>query len=56
MIDRVMFGSDCMYWPDELENSIKRLDSFDFLNEQDKRKIFYKNAVKFFGLNNFQKN
>lgn len=50
MIDRVMFGSDCMYWPDELENSIKKLDSFEFLNEEDKRKIFYENAVKFFEL------
>ena len=48
MIDRVMFGSDCMYWPDELENSIKKLDSYDFLTEQDKRKIFYDNAFKFF--------
>lgn len=50
MVDRVMFGSDCMYWPDELENSIKRLDSFEFLDEQDKRKIFYENAVQFFEL------
>lgn len=50
MVDRVMFGSDCMYWPDELENSIKRLESFDFLDEQDKRKIFYDNAVQFFEL------
>ncbi|MBC2838160.1 amidohydrolase family protein [Robiginitalea sp. SC105] len=49
-VDRVMFGSDSMYWPDELENSIRRLDSFEFLDEQDKRKIFYENAVRFFEL------
>ena len=50
MIDRVMFGSDCMYWPDELENSIKKLNSFKFLSDLDKNKIFYLNAVKFFEL------
>ena len=50
LVDRVMFGSDSMYWPDELENSIRRLDNFEFLDEQDKRKIFYEYAVRFFEL------
>ncbi|NMM47754.1 amidohydrolase family protein [Marinigracilibium pacificum] len=50
MIDRIMFGSDGMYWPNKIEESIKRLDSFEFLTEEDKRKIFYENAVKFFEL------
>lgn len=54
MVDRVMFGSDCMYWPDELENSIKKLDSFEFLDEQDKRKIFFENAVEFFELDHLK--
>jgi len=30
--------------------SIKTLDSYDFLTEEDKRKIFHHNAVKFLGL------
>ena len=51
-IDRVMFGSDAMYWPSNIEKSIKKLDSFEFLDEEDKRKIFYENAVKFFELEN----
>ena len=56
MVDRVMFGSDCMYWPDEVENSIKKLDSFEFLDEQDKRKIFFENAVRFFELDHLKNN
>lgn len=55
MIDRLMFGSDCMYWPDELENSINKLKSYDFLSEEDKRKIFYENAVRFFELDHLKK-
>ncbi|WP_375323856.1 amidohydrolase family protein [Flagellimonas sp. GZD32] len=50
MVDRVMYGSDAMYWPGNLEKSIQKLDSFDFLTEEDKRKIFYENAVTFFEL------
>lgn len=54
MIDRVMYGSDAMYWPHFIERSIKKLDSFDFLNKEDKRKIFYENAVKFFELDHLK--
>ncbi len=50
LIDRVMFGSDAMYWPHNIELSIQKLNSFDFLDEEDKRKIFYENAVRFFEL------
>lgn len=49
-IDRIMFGSDCMYWPIAIEESITKLESLDFLDETDKRKIFYENAVEFFEL------
>ncbi|WP_242118460.1 amidohydrolase family protein [Aestuariivivens sediminicola] len=49
-IDRIMYGSDAMYWPHHIEKSIQRLNSFEFLDEDDKRKIFYENAVEFFGL------
>ena len=50
LIDRVMFGSDQMVWPHAIELSIKKLDSYDFLTEEDKRKIFYHNAVEFLDL------
>ena len=49
-IDRIMYGSDAMYWPSYIERSIKKLDSFEFLSAQDKSKIFYENAVRFFEL------
>lgn len=54
-IDRIMYGSDCMYWPNNIEKSIKKLDGFEFLDESDKRKIFYENAVKFFELDSLKK-
>ncbi len=54
LIDRVMFGSDGMYWPSNIEKSIKKLDGFEFLNEEDKRKIFYENAVRFFELDHLK--
>jgi len=50
LIDRVMYGSDQMVWPYGIEKSIKTLDSYTFLTEEDKRKIFYHNAIKFLGL------
>jgi len=51
LIDRVMFGSDQMVWPHAIEKSINQLNSFDFLSENDKRKIFYENAATFLELN-----
>jgi len=50
LLDRIMYGSDQMVWPHAIEKSIKQLDSYDFLSEEDKRKIFYKNAVQFLEL------
>ena len=50
LIDRIMFGSDQMVWPYGIEKSIKTLDSYTFLTEEDKRKIFYENAVQFLDL------
>lgn len=49
-IDRVLYGSDQMVWPHAIEKSINQLRSYDFLSEQDKRDIFYNNAVRFLGL------
>lgn len=50
LIDRVMYGSDAMYWPHAIEKSINQLNSYDFLTEEDKRNIFYNNAYLFLGL------
>lgn len=50
LLDRIMFGSDQMVWPHAIEKSINQLNSYDFLTENDKRKIFYENATKFLGL------
>lgn len=49
-IDRVMFGSDQMVWPHAIEKSIEQLRSYEFLSDQDKRDIFYNNAVRFLNL------
>lgn len=50
LLDRVMYGSDQMVWPHAIEKSIKQLNSYEFLTEKDKRKIFYENAVRFLSL------
>jgi len=50
VIDRVMYGSDQMVWPHAIKKSIDQLNSYDFLTESDKRKIFYDNAVRFLQL------
>ena len=50
LLDRVMFGSDQMIWPEAITMSIDYLNSMDFLTEEEKHMIFYTNAKKFFGL------
>ena len=50
MLDRVMFGSDQMVWPHGIDASIERLESFDFLTNEEKRDILYNNAARFLGL------
>lgn len=54
MLDRVMFGSDQMMWPHGIDASIERLESFDFLTEEEKRDILYNNAALFLGLSEEQ--
>lgn len=51
VLDRVMFGSDQMVWPHAIEKSIEYLNSLNFLTEEDKKDIFYNNAIKFLKLN-----
>jgi len=46
MLDRVMFGSDQMVWPEAITHSIEYLNSFDFLTDDEKHMIFYSNAKK----------
>jgi hypothetical protein len=50
MLDRVLFGSDQMRWPEALEIAINRVNGFDFLTLEEKQGIFYDNAAKFLGL------
>jgi len=47
---RIMFGSDQMVWPDAIGRAVEGIDSATFLNEQQKRDIFYNNAVRFLRL------
>ena len=49
-LDRVMFGSDQMMWPHAIEDSIKQLNSFDFLTDKERRDIYYNNAARFLEL------
>lgn len=49
-LDRVMFGSDQMVWPDAITNSIDFLNDLDFLTKEEKEMIFYKNAKKFLSI------
>lgn len=47
---RIMFGSDQMAWPDAIGLAIEGVDSAEFLTPEQKRDIFYGNAVKFLRL------
>jgi predicted TIM-barrel fold metal-dependent hydrolase len=47
---RIMFGSDQMVWPEAIGIAIEGIESAAFLSEQQKRDIFYNNAVKFLRL------
>lgn len=50
MLDRVMFGSDQMVWPNAIGISIEAIQSLDFLTMEEKAGIFYHNAARFLGL------
>lgn len=49
-LDRVMFGSDQMVWPDAITDSINWVQQMDFLTVKEKQMIFYDNAAKFLEL------
>lgn len=46
-LERVMFGSDQMVWPEAITSSINFLNALDFLTKDEKQNIFYNNAKKF---------
>lgn len=50
VLDRVMFGTDQMFWPEAIELAIERVDGYDFLTVEEKAGIFYDNAARFLGL------
>lgn len=50
LLDRVMFGSDQMQWPEAIALAIDRVNRLDFLTVAEKQDIFYDNAAKFLGL------
>ena len=50
LLDRVMFGSDQMRWPEAIGLAIDRVNELDFLTVAEKQDIFYDNAAKFLGL------
>ncbi len=47
---RVMFGSDQMVWPGVIERAVEVIEQAPFLNEEQKRDIFYNNAARFLRL------
>ena len=50
MLDRVMFGSDQMQWPEAIGLAIDRVNRLEFLTVEEKQDIFYDNAATFLGL------
>ena len=48
--DRVMFGSDQMFWPDAIGLAIQGIESAPFLTEPQKQAILHDNAARFYRL------
>jgi len=48
--ERIMFGSDQMFWPDAIGLSIDAVEAATFLTEDQKQDIFFNNAAKFYRL------
>lgn len=48
--NRVMFGSDQMVWPGTIDRAIQVIEEAPFLDEAQKRAIFYDNAARFLRL------
>lgn len=48
--DRLLFGTDQMFWPGALGLAIEAVEAVPFLTEQQKRDILYHNAARFLNL------
>ncbi|HWR14088.1 MAG TPA: amidohydrolase family protein [Terriglobales bacterium] len=53
--DRVMFGSDQMFWPEAIGMAVEAVEAASFLSETEKKNIFFGNAVRFFKLKELSK-
>jgi uncharacterized protein len=49
-LDRIMFGSDQMSWPDAIDLAVETVKSATFLSDEEKRAILYDNAARFLHL------
>ena len=49
-VDRVMFGSDQMVWPELVTAAVESIEQAPFLSAAQKRAIFYDNAARFLRL------
>jgi len=49
-VDRVMFGSDQMVWPETMERAIDVIEDAPFLSDAQERAILYDNAARFLRL------
>lgn len=47
---RVLFGSDQMYWPEAIGLAVEAVESAPFLSRAQKRDVFHDNAVRFLRL------
>lgn len=47
---RVLFSSDQMIWPELIERAVESVEQAPFLNEEQRRDIFYNNAARFLRL------
>jgi predicted TIM-barrel fold metal-dependent hydrolase len=48
--DRIMFGSDQMFWPNAIGLAIQGVESAGFLTQVQKQAIFFDNAARFYRL------
>jgi len=48
---RILYGTDLMIWPDLFETSVGVIQNANYLSYEQKRDIFFNNAIRFFNLN-----
>jgi len=53
-VKRLMFGSDQMVWPEGIGMAIEGIQSAEFLTDEQRRDIFFNNAVRFLRLDEKQ--